>query len=459
MAFVRRDIWTLDPGDPIVTWYREGVRVMKERHADQPLSWEYQAAIHGIPSGSGQRPLYNQCQHAQWFFLPWHRMYVLRFEAIVRAAVEAAGGPSDWALPYWNYSLGGKDATLPIPFRDPEVNGKANSLYVQQRRPGLNEGQYTLHEKATSPRAALARPHFVGSAEFGGGENVPSHQRAGKTGRIEETPHNDVHVEIGGPYPGWMSYPETAAKDPIFWLHHTNIDRLWQVWNEAAGHADPTTGNWTEQEFELFDIHGHKASMKCADVTSIAKLGYEYDHKGPTAEVAAIAAVPPPPPPPAEGGAVIDKPHMVGATEKPITLVGAPVEVEIPIDAAEAGELAPGQHVYLNSEEITGDRNPAEVYAVYVALPPDPSPADEERHHVGNLSFFGIERNEDPAGDENPHGFRLAVDITPIAHELAAAGRWAGHSLAVSIDPLNAADAAHPETPITIGRISVFYDA
>jgi tyrosinase len=467
MNFVRRDIWTLGPEHPIVEWYGEGVRRMKLLKLDETLSWEYQAAIHGIPSG--QKPLWNQCQHAQWFFLPWHRMYVLRVEAILRAVIEAAAGPTDWALPYWNYGLGGKNATLPLAFRNPQAFGKPNPLYVQQRQAGLNEGRFALPAKAISAAKALARPHFIGAAEFGGGEHLPSHQRAGLTGRIEETPHNDVHVEVGG-RGGWMAYPETAAKDPIFWLHHTNIDRLWEVWKESKGHVDPADQSWTEQEFKLFDTKGNQVGLKCGQVESIQKLGYEYDPKAPKDHVPSAPPQRIARPDAEEGGVVIDKPHMVGATDKPITLVGEPVEVEIPIDAKEAGELSPAQNVYLNSEDIEGERNPGTVYAVYVALPPDASPEEAAAHHVGNLSFFGIERNGEPAGDEAPHGFRLAVDITPIAQELAARDEWGGHPLHISIEPLtleatepehrdSVPSPAHPDLPITIGRISVFYDA
>lgn len=467
MTFVRKETAISNREDPVVRWYAEGVRRMKLLKLDETLSWEYQAAIHGIPSG--QRPLWNQCQHAQWFFLPWHRMYVLRVEAILRTLIEAAGGPKNWALPYWNYGAGGKTALLPEAFRDPNAFGKPNPLYVKERHPGLNEGTYGLPPKMTSAAKALARPHFIGAAEFGGGEHLPSHQRAGLTGRVEETPHNDVHVAVGGPR-GWMSFPELAAKDPIFWLHHTNIDRLWEVWKGTKGHVDPSDPSWTGQEFKLFDTEGNQVGMECGQVESVQKLGYEYGPAAPEGPV---------PPAPREriaslaaegGGDVIDKPHMVGATDKPITLVGEPVEVEIQIDAQEAGELAPAQNVYLNSEDIEGERNPGTVYAVYVALPPDASAEEEAAHHVGNLSFFGIERNGEPAGDEAPHGFRLAVDITPIAQELAGRGEWAGHPLRVSIEPLTlepaepggAAEApspAHPDVPITVGRISVFYDA
>ncbi len=463
MTFVRRDIWTLDPNDPIVEWYRKGVGILKEREPAEVVSWGYQAAIHGIPSG--QEPLWNECQHAQWYFLPWHRMYLLRFEAIVRAAIEAAGGPANWALPYWNYGLNGNFATLPIPFREPEVNGEPNALYVQQRGQGVNEGWLRLPETVTSAKLALERPAFVGAAEFGGGESLPHHGQDGPNmGLLEDTPHGVVHSNLGG----WMGDPRFAAKDPIFWLHHANIDRLWQEWNENPGRVDPDKESWTKRSFELFDTDGNQVPMTCEAVESIGKLGYEYDHKK-------IHPIPPHDPfhkfrPGEEEEIRIERPHMVGATERPITLIGEPVEVAIPIDAKEAGDLAPRQHVYMNTEDIKGERNPSTVYAVYVELPPDASPEVVAEHHVGNLSFFGIERSQDPAADEHPHSFRHATEITRFAQELAERGEWAGHELRVSIRPVTleasapeheerVRSPAHPEAPITVGRISVFYDA
>ncbi|KAF3933028.1 Tyrosinase [Dactylellina cionopaga] len=47
-----------------------------------------------------------------------------------------------------------------------------------------------------------------------------------------ESIHNDVHSEIGG-NGGHMSYLTYSAFDPIFWLHHNNIDRLLAIWQAA----------------------------------------------------------------------------------------------------------------------------------------------------------------------------------------------------------------------------------
>jgi tyrosinase len=473
MAFVRKDIWTLEPDDPIISWYRHAVGVMKERDEDPTdvTSWAYQAAIHGIPEGSA--PLWNECQHEQWYFLPWHRMYCLRFEQIVRAVIVSEEGPKDWALPYWNYIPGGQVSTLPLAFRDPEVEGGENHLYVEERASGMNSGNGFIDVDAELFAIAMNAPAFNGRSRFGGGDHEPSHHGGGRTGLVEQTPHNEVHGEIGGKE-GWMNDPDKAAKDPIFWLHHANIDRLWECWKEA-GHDDPEDSLWTEQSFELFEANGEPTGLACEAVEDTRALGYEYDPKMP------CETFEPPERPSrpahlgveaeARGGGVLHtKPHMVGATSKPIELVGEQVTVEIPIDAREAGELSPEQHVYLNTESIEGDQSPGTVYYVYVDGSPEVVSEKPGAHLVGSLSFFGIERSTDPHGDSNPHGLRFAAEITGIAQELADRGEWGGHSLYVSLKPRTLKPTSpehadeiegpeHPDRPITIGRISVFYDA
>ncbi len=48
----------------------------------------------------------------------------------------------------------------------------------------------------------------------------------GVSGTLEATPHNNVHNIVGGLMGGTQS-----ALDPIFMMHHCNIDRIWAVWN------------------------------------------------------------------------------------------------------------------------------------------------------------------------------------------------------------------------------------
>jgi tyrosinase len=71
------------------------------------------------------------------------------------------------------------------------------------------------------------------------------HHDPGVFGALEQTPHNDVHGLVGGPS-GFMGAFDTAPLDPVFWLHHANIDRLWESWRKGVPGADPNDVNgWT----------------------------------------------------------------------------------------------------------------------------------------------------------------------------------------------------------------------
>jgi len=74
----------------------------------KPNSWAYLARIHGYNADRSTWPNgvddWNSCQHGSWYFLPWHRMYLHYFEKTLRKVIGDMNGPSDWALPFWDYS-------------------------------------------------------------------------------------------------------------------------------------------------------------------------------------------------------------------------------------------------------------------------------------------------------------------------------------------------------------------
>lgn len=470
--YVRHNVWTLAAGDPAVADYAKAVEVMMARSGDDPTSWTYQAAMHGTHT-SPAKTLWNGCQHGTWFFLAWHRLFIYYFEAIVRAAVVEAGGAADWALPYWDYGSGGQQATLPITFRNAKVNGSKNPLYVAARAPGINAG-LALSPAVTSAAHALSRPRFTGVLQFGGGV-TPVAQFSGSTGQVEQTPHNDVHVAVGGPN-GWMIDPDRAAADPIFWLHHANIDRLWVVWTSPT-QTPPSNPAWLKQTFSFFDANGDLVVRTLADAVDIVGgLGYTYDE----------AVVPATAPTPGKDEAAITvpsdteaddrEPELVGASDRPLELVGAPATVGVAIDPKardavlkDAARTEP-RHIYLSVENIGGEENPGRVYGIYINLPADASADVAESHYAGNLSFFGLERAQNPRADDVAHPLRIAREITEPVRKLAASGEWDGEHVDITFRPLGLIPHDRPELahelpgsvapsdpPVTIGRVSILY--
>jgi hypothetical protein len=283
---VRRDIWTMPtPWNDSMVWYARAVLQMQTRSASDPTSWSYQAAIHG----TFVRPaltFWNNCQHQSWHFFPWHRMYLYYFERIVSAAVVQVGGPPDWTLPYWNYERGFPSNTLPAAFREPFLpDGPQNPLYLPTRRSDAIQSGFQLTNRQVSTTEAMATTVFAAvdnKTSFGGGPVAPA-QFAGAIGVLERQPHNNVHNVVGGKPLSqctgpWMSVIKCAANDPIFWLHHANIDRLWDVWLARGGsRANPTESAWRNQTFSFHDETGAQVSLSAADVLDTAtQLGYVY---------------------------------------------------------------------------------------------------------------------------------------------------------------------------------------
>ena len=326
---IRKDAWKLSAistWEPTLLWYAKAVGAMSGLPATDPTSWRYQAGMHGYdastdpfvkkgatPPKAVQDQFWKQCQHGTWFFLPWHRMYLGFFERIVRAAVVKLQGPADWALPYWNYSdtSNANAKALPPCFREAKLpDGSPNPLFVIQglaipRAPGINAGQTAaIPDEDVDISACLSEGFFspdtdttTGNLGFGGPATGYNHDaQAFGASSVESNPHNSIHVDVGGQWmhagkevDGWMINPDTAALDPIFWMHHANIDRLWSVWNRiAAANTDPTSPvnvggqnvAWpTTVSFSFHDETGNVVTMKPGDVLDTTKTVFAYDYE------------------------------------------------------------------------------------------------------------------------------------------------------------------------------------
>lgn len=472
--FVRRHAWALEPTDawhPIMEAYAQAVQVMQARPAADPTSWAFQAALHG----TYMQPLsaaWNDCQHGNWFFLPWHRLYLYYFERIVRAAVQGFGGPADFALPYWNYEASSPADSIPFAFRRPVLSDGAtpNPLFldVPFRRAGVSNGTARIDRRITST-AAMAMTLFVDppAVGFGGGVTRRNHSGPqGAFGGVESLPHNPVHGAIGGPFVpqcggALMTDPNCAALDPIFWLHHANIDRLWNAWLALGnGRANPSNPSWANEPFTFFDENGAQVTKTSAEVVdSAAQLGYVYDDQPQALVPIGMAAM-----------NEEEPPELAGASEQPLAVTNEPSSVTVSLPAASTDlvnrALAGEANVYMTVEDIRAAANTGIAYAVYLNLA-DPNDADERsRQLAGVISLFGIEQMNEGGEHAGVPGLRHTFNITEIARQLAAAGRWDPSAVTVTIepfDPISGDDesverapmfAALP--PVAFGRVSFF---
>jgi tyrosinase len=518
MAHVRKDVWGLGAGwNDTLLWYARAVGTLQSRPVTDRTSWRFLAAIHGmhpvvwrefgvirantpLPPPAVQRRFWNQCQHQSWYFLPWHRVYLAAFEEIVRDAVVAAGGPADWALPYWNYSdsTRPKAGTLPDAFDLATLpDGSDNPLRVERR---FGSGTTPIRiDPAFVSLSALQDDVFTGGESdvppgFGGPETLFHHGPESDTtnGSLESLPHNVIHGALGGVAPGgnpndWrdfglMSMPMTAALDPIFWLHHANIDRLWSVWLRGAQHENPGQATWldgpADREFVMPTSNQGELTLTARGVldTSAPPLDYSYEDDTPPVDErravrrltrlgARVAAA---------GGAresedaVVSSKHtpkLIGASDGAVRVAGA-TGAAVRLDpsatqslrnslarvaSAGARSTAEPARVFLKLEGIRGTSDAA-IYHVYIDLPPNADPAANADRRAGTVSLFGVSAASNPDGPTAGSGINQVLEITEIVDALHLSGDGL-ERLEVQFVPATPAAAG---ANFSIGRLSVF---
>ena len=152
-------------------------------------------------------------------------------------------------------------------------NRESNPLF--HPRPGV-QGGLRLADDMVGPQVIsriMMSPDFeaFGSARPRGQDSASSQwqRRIGAKTELEFNPHDGVHQSIGGN----MSVVDLSARDPIFFLHHANIDRLWATWN-ARGNANSPEPLWRD-----FSFNGNFPGLnaRVGDLISPPALGYRYD--------------------------------------------------------------------------------------------------------------------------------------------------------------------------------------
>src|SRR4029077_5132230 len=351
--------------------------------------------------------------YQEQFFLPWHRYFVYYFEEIIRGVLQDAGVPqgATFTLPYWDY-LGGPPGSAGIP---PEFQDSASPLYRSDRNrtPDVNAG---LPVDVGPGRTKLNSNAFKETVYI---KSTPQGD-VGFCPVLDGNPHGAIHVDVGTPTN--MGRVPYAGGDPVFWLHHCNIDRLWESWNRLPGRKNPS---WPDRSFTFANASGGAVIAPVAGADRVALLHYQYDqyYVPPGIPIAAVAAE-------SQRSAISSPSEVRAIIAAPLSLGTNAVSAVL---AAPATPLAAGasvqrlavppspRNLYLILGGIDAMLDPGSVvYNVYLDLPEGAKASESDLHYVGSLNFFNAALGHDH-GDG--HGHTTAFNVTDVVKALQASNK------------------------------------
>ncbi|KAF2194899.1 Di-copper centre-containing protein [Zopfia rhizophila CBS 207.26] len=274
-----RDQWNL---------YLLGLADLQKKPPTDLLSYYQLAGIHGEPfvpwngvNGNTNASFGGYCTHSSILFLTWHRPYLAVYEQALYASVQKVASQfpeslraryvaaaKDFRMPYWDWAAGvsGQNSAFPSAISSSRVN----VVDVDGATKQINNPLYSFqfNDKRIPSELALDRywsqflntkraPDSNGSSQNGLVSQVITNENAslrtnvslvllsykqfdavsnnawlrnnrpGRYGSLEDI-HNEIHDKIG--QGGHMGSLEVSSFDPVFWLHHCNVDRLWTIW-------------------------------------------------------------------------------------------------------------------------------------------------------------------------------------------------------------------------------------
>jgi polyphenol oxidase len=224
---------------------RDGICAVRNLPPDNVISWTKFIAQHCIHCARSN----TSNIHYDWQFLPWHRALLYFLERVMRKLQNNDG----IALAYWDWE-NSASRTLPAIYAPPD-----QPLYWANRN--LTGPSWPLKDTDVDVQPLLAIPTFT---TFGGSSVQRSPVPAAYSG-----PHANVHNAFS---PGDMANLQYSPRDPVFYAHHGNIDRLWSSW-VAAGHTNPDFG---AARVYFYDENQQWRYILLNDLRDERRLGYQY---------------------------------------------------------------------------------------------------------------------------------------------------------------------------------------
>ncbi|XP_051126064.1 polyphenol oxidase I, chloroplastic-like [Andrographis paniculata] len=273
--------------------YEEAMRRMRELDRTDPTDprgFMQQANIHcAYCNGAHDQPGYPNLDiqiHNSWLFFPFHRWYLYFYERILGSLID----DPDFAIPFWNWD-NPKGMQMPAIFdrdkspiynvnRNPDHRGRSIidlgfSRATDEIQLVVNNLSVVHNEMIRSVNSTL---DFMGAAYRAG--DPPGN--GGSAGSSERGSHVSAHVWVGNPankYREDMGNFYSAGRDPLFYCHHANVDRLWKIWTGLKTDVPKSISDpdFLNAGFLFYNEKKELVRVKVADCLNMEKLGYDYE--------------------------------------------------------------------------------------------------------------------------------------------------------------------------------------
>ena len=207
--------------------------------------WHHAAMMRMTPPGQ----LVRNAAHSGPVFLPWHRLMLLLLELHMQRVLD----DPDFGLPYWDWSAAGEDETSVLwqdtgigGSGDPVPDGPFRAERFRVRIESDAVGRLRTTDRAL--RRGLGRHPRAPDLPTADEVNATLDQESYDASPWDSTVvsfrnrlegwvpsirmHNRVHVWVGGDMG-----PATSPNDPVFYLNHCNVDRIWESWQVLRGRS------------------------------------------------------------------------------------------------------------------------------------------------------------------------------------------------------------------------------
>ncbi|KAL5598596.1 hypothetical protein BROUX41_003478 [Berkeleyomyces rouxiae] len=317
--------------------YVQAMAALQAKDSRDPESWFQIMGIHGSPpipwneEPQSTTGITGYCPHSEELFATWHRPYTILYEqALGKAAQEIANtypvsmrseyqqAADRLRSPYWDWAADFNVppvSTLPeLTIPKPNINGSslvnatiANPLYSFKFPTEAMNGEFggwtpsSDHTRRCPDSNGVSQPNkgsellssrglkesvyntFTRSNSF-----LSAMSQRGR-GASFESPHGTIHV-YAACGEQLLSVAESGF-DPLFMLHHTNVDRLIAMWQvmypsedmfrytyDSYGTATIAKGTVVGNMTELGPFRGSDSSfLTSIDVRNVWDFGYTYD--------------------------------------------------------------------------------------------------------------------------------------------------------------------------------------